>query len=170
MPNVSVRMSFSFQDVIGVPASLILFGTAVDTVTAAQLKSDLIDMVGILHAISLDGIVASDVAIVYDPGLIKIPGVDSESERGVNINFAQTNVIYSYGVWIPGLDPALVVDGKVDVANSAFTDFATAMGSGLTHISMLSDYQNDVETMRNAAETFRKLRRRASKVTRVIPS
>jgi hypothetical protein len=170
MANVSVRMSFSFEDLIGVPASLILFGTAVDTVTAAQLKTDLISMENALHAISDDGIVSSEIAILFDPGTDKIPGSDSVSEQGLNLNFNQTVVSYAYGVWIPSVKDALIVDGKVDLTASEITDFTTIMADGLAHVSMLSNYQNDVETLRNAAESFRKLRRRASKVTRSIPS
>ncbi len=166
MANINFVISTSFKDIIGVPASLPLYGVVADTVTVAQVITDLNTLRDQLHAISDDGIVNLSLGLLDNVSSVLTPGADSVSEQGLNLSFDQSGSNYAYGVWIPSLKDALIVDGHVDMGDAAITDFQASMVTGLTYLDFTSPYGNTLVGLINGAESFRKLRRRADKLTK----
>jgi len=168
MATRKALVSFSFVDVIGVPGSTNLYADVDDTKTVAQVMTDL-------------GLLATDIQDISNASLIeaRVELLDiivsppaaadtSESERGVLINWRQTGSTYKYGVWIPSVDPALIVDGHVVVTTGAIAALASLIESPMTALTIVSKYFLTLPSIADAAEAFRKLRRRAEKITKVF--
>jgi len=167
MANYDAIISLSMRDELGVPASLPLYARVADTTTVAQLATDVDALVTLVAGVTLDSIQAA-ITLKIENIIQVAPLTGAESERGVIVNMDQANTTRSYGFWVPGLNPSLVVDGHVVVGSGALKDLTDAISAGISHLSFTSEFGNDVGAWLDAAEAFRKLRRRAEKLTRVF--
>lgn len=161
-------VSFSFVDKIGVPASSNFYADVDDTKTVAQVITDAgllaVDMQDISNASLIEYRVELINVVVGPPAAADT----SESERGLLINFRQTGSAYKYGLWVPSVDPALIVDGHVVVTTGAIAALASLIEAPMTALTIVSKYFLTLPSIADAAEAFRKLRRRAEKITKVF--
>jgi hypothetical protein len=170
MSQIPARLSFSWIDHIGVPGSTELFATVDSTGTVATMITDFQGFIDDIVALSDDGLVQASIALLADVSGLGTPAADSESEQGLLLNFSQTGSRYKFGVWVPGLKDTLVVDGKIVVSGGAVAAFDSLMSAGSGIITSVSKYLLPIAGMVDAAQSFRKLRRRSAKVTKTAGS
>lgn len=155
------------RDELGVPASLPFYAKVADTTTLAQLATDVDSLVTLVAAVTLDSI-SAQASVKIGSLIAPTPDAGAESERGAILNMDQAGTTRAYGFWVPGLDPTLVVDGKIVIGSGAIKDLTDAITAGISHLGFTSEFGNDVGALLDGAEAFRKLRRRAEKLTKVF--
>lgn len=165
MGNAHIIVSVSYEDDLGVPASTPLYGLLDDGTTIATMLTDVGAIIADIKAVSTAKIVGVSVGV--EATVSDTLGDDPECERGLNLSF-ETDTTRDWGIWFASLDPALVVDGKVVTASGAVKTLSDALVAGSGTITWESAYRNGLTALETAAESFRKLRRNAEKLTKVI--
>ena len=160
MANIFGQYSVSFVDYLGVPVSHLIFFECTDSTTLADLETvfnnyntllqNVSGLKGLKTTISVNGPIAC---------WSSAPTAGDESEKTGLFNFAQTGSSYRYGVDVPGLDEAVITDGKIDESISAVTSFHDWFLSVHTGVTPKSAYNLPLASVRDTLITFRKHRR-----------
>lgn len=164
MTDLIAHVSLQFKDALGVVASVPYFvdidstATMDDIVTAIQVIPTDID------ALTDAQILLADLVVqVPLPTVKTAPVAGSEIERGGLFNFLQENIKYKFGILIPALKHTLIVNGKINLADTAVTTFislVTALGGTAPWRSTAN---NILVTLADALITFRKHRKAESR-------
>jgi hypothetical protein len=169
MAQVGAIISYSFVDQIHVPASTPFYVLVDDTQTVADVMTKLQADIALVAGITDDGIASVKLELEANVSAYLTPAADSESEQGLLINLNQANSIYAQPEWIPALKDSLVVGGKVVITAGGPIDLLLAQLTALGGVyEYVSKYKNRIFSLRDAAQSFRKLRRRSEKITKVF--
>lgn len=168
MANISTNLSIKFKDALGVPASVFLYGEVPDTTTLSELNTAWGAGVTAVAGVTNAGFVEAFGEIKIGSLAPITPAGTSESERGLLANYRQASSPYMSPLWIPSINPALVVGGKVDVSAAEIIALTAFLLSGSGGLFPTSKYGNVLTGLADVAESFRKLRRLADKKTKVI--
>lgn len=170
-------ISVTVQDDAGVKASTLV---AVDYDAATTLVSALIanamEFGSMINALT-DGIVTEVrliVPLLPDGAWRTSPVANCDVEETALFVFDQLNTKYAQTIDIPAIAQSKLADGRVNLSDSAVTDFIerltnqTAVTGGLLHNGMVfanSMYHNALKSLRSVQKTFRKHRRALKKQT-----
>lgn len=168
MALVQALLSVRYTDPIHVPASTPMYIEVDDSKTIAEVITKMQADLLIWKGLTDDGIDGFSVSLEADTSATATPAADANSEQGLLVNFNQANSKYAFGVWVAGVKDTLIVNGKVvitDPAIGAFEGMIDAIGGTYEYFSK---FYNKLDTLRDAAEAFRKLRRRAEKITKAF--
>lgn len=148
-------LSVSYEDENGVPASTPFYGVFDTATTVATLLTNVAGFLADVANITLDKITGGVIGI--ETPAIGTADAGSISQKGVNISM-ETATTRDWGFWIPALDPALIVAGKVKIDSGAIFDLAASLVAGTGAITWETAYRNGFSALESAEETFRKLR------------
>jgi hypothetical protein len=176
MPSPT-QYSFTIKDKSGVPATCLVY-VAYDAVTetVGALAGNIAALGGLLDAIT-DGVI-TDCRIIIDvapdPSWKTVAVANTDTEQTGLFNFNQANSKYVQGVDVPCFKDSLIVSGRINLAATAVANWITNLtsndGIGLsTTVFANSKFSNALESLRDAAVTFRKRRRERSKVSFETP-
>jgi hypothetical protein len=159
------RVSYKILDNLGVTVSMPIYVAVDDTKTVAQALTDA-NLIGQQIDPIIDGqILQTSMAIDGGPpsGAKSSPVSTAEVERTGLFNFDQATSPYRFGVDVPSIADAKIVNGKIDLTDAdiiAFLDVLTAAGTALTPEST-SLYT--LVALLDALLTFRKHRKAESR-------
>jgi hypothetical protein len=169
MGLVQGLLSIKYTDPIHVPASTPAYIQVDDTNTVADIMTKAQADLLLWKALTDDGIVGFSLDLQADVSAVSTPAADANSEQGLLTNFNQVNSQYASPYWIAGLKDTLIVNGHIDLAAGAIVNWVGMMTTLGGVYEYVSKYHNHLTALRDAAEAFRKLRRRAEKVTKSTP-
>lgn len=165
MASVFGWLEVGFIDSEQVPASTRVFVLYDDTVTLATLMTQAAAITAAIIGLSEDAVTGVKVVqIPANPGPLT-PLADSDSNEGLLQNWRVTGSRYPQEIWIPAHIDSLIVNGVVDLTNTQLLNFEAAYTSQ-TNISPANEFKILLTTLRDAAESFRKLKRLATKKSR----
>jgi hypothetical protein len=165
MALVLAYLTIGFVDSEGVPASTNIPIQVDETVVLNTLlvEADLIATAAI--ALSEDAVTELKFTVVMNnPGPLT-PGADSDSQEGLLLNYRVNGSKYPQEIWIPALIDALTVNGKIDLGNAALVHLTSELTTQVD-VQGTNKFQFVITTLRDAAESFRKLKRLATKKSR----
>jgi len=166
--NVKTTLSIKFKDALGVPSTVFLYGEVPDTKTIAELATSWGAGITAVAGVTNAGFVDAQAEVAVGSLVPITPAGTSESERGLLLNYEQADSIYKSPLWVPSVNPALIVGGKVNVSDAAIIALNAFLLSGSGGLFPTSKYLNVLTGLADAAESFRKLRRLADKRTKVV--
>jgi len=166
-----VRFTWPIQDSLGITTTSDLFVEVPDTFTLASVFSQMRDYGAVLDPIT-GGLIKDGyytVQVTRSTAYKSAPVAGSEVEKTFLANFSQTGSTYKYGVDVPAIASALIVDGRIDLANTdlgAWVAWLTAAHSGLQAVSK---FALTLIALVDALISFRKHRKAESRRSIVIP-
>jgi len=129
--------------------------------------TDVTDIANKTAALSEDGVTEVKVTLTLVSLGGTSPVADSDSQEGLLVNFRATGTKYPAEVWIPALIDTLTVNGKIDLSNTDLVDWVAAY-TVHAHVFGANKYGQVITLLRDAAESFRKLKRLATSKSRSI--
>jgi hypothetical protein len=165
MANVLGWLQVGYIDAVGVPASTRVFVLYDDTATLATLRTQASAILAAETGLSEDGITDVKMVVNLATPVISSPVADSDSNEGLLMNWRVTGSRYPQEVWVPAHIDSLIVNGKIDLTNTELLNFEAAYTSQ-ANISPANEFGIALTTLRDAAESVRKLKRIATKNTR----
>jgi hypothetical protein len=164
MATVHGLVTVSFEDGLGVPASVAVNFTLNDAATVADAVSGAVALAGFLNDVSDDAILGSTVQIFTGDTAAITSG--AETNEGVNISMETSALTRDWAIWVPALKDALIVDDHINIATGAIFNLAAELVTPSGVLFWETPYQNTYTALESAAESFRKLRGLASKKTK----
>lgn len=163
MANVPVQFSLSFQDYLGVRGSELFNANIPEGTTLTQLGTQLGTLATTVDAVTgaaIIGVRASLIPAV--PGGLKTAVAGADLEKTLLINFGNATNRNKSGQDIPGVNPAVLTAGKIDLTQAAVAALITLIEGNYTNAALQA-----LTAVRDAAITFRKRRRELDRVTTV---
>ena len=159
------HVSIQYLDALGVTVSSPVYVDIDDTKTVAAALADASTIAQAVDNITDAQITEVKLVIVGGmPGAGKsAPVAGSEVERTGLFNFSQTGSPYKYGVDIPAMAEAKIVNGKIDLTNSDITNFVTVLTTAGAVLTAVSTAIKTLVRLKDALLTFRKHRKAESK-------
>lgn len=155
MANEHMVLGVSYIDINGVPASDSFYGVFDSATTVGALLADVATFIALVAAVTKDKITGVRVG-VEAPGT-GTAAAGSESALGVNISM-EVDATHDWPVWIPAMDPALLVGGRVNITTGAIKALGDELVGGTGAITWESAYKNGFASLESAAKSKRKLR------------
>jgi hypothetical protein len=159
------QVSVQLLDALGVTVSMPLYIDVDDTKTIAQLITDATAAGTQVDSVS-DSQVTKITVSLNAPlagGLKTTPNATAENERTGLLNFRQTGSPYKFGVDIPAIAEATLVNGKIDLSNAQIAAFITFLTTAHTVFTYVSTAIKALISLVDALLTFRKHRKAESR-------
>lgn len=166
MANIDLDLSISGVDSIGVAASAHFYGQAPDTSTLADLVTGFENFLTDYGDLSALALKSASVSISVDPTAFSHTAADSNAEAGLLLNLSQTSLKYKYGIWVPAVHRSIISGGHINLSDSALVATMSLLTGGSSPITFLSEARKTLVALVDASEAFRKLRRKAEKITK----
>lgn len=163
MANVPVEFSLSLQDFEGVRGSMRTYANIVDTTTLAALATQIQTLETDIDAVTGAAIIAGRVTLNAPlVGGLKTAVAGADLERTMLLNFTQSGSAHKFGVDIPGVNPAILTAGKIDLTQAAVAALISLIEGNYTSVGLLT-----LTAVRDAVLSFRKRRRELNRTTAV---
>ncbi len=163
MANVPVQFSLSFQDYQGVRGSEVFNADLVDTTTLAALATQLSTLATTVDAVTGAAIIGVRATLLPAlPGGLKAAVAGADLEKTLLINFGNAANRNKSGQDIPGVNPAVLTGGKIDLTQAAVAALITLIEGNYTNAALQA-----LTAVRDAAITFRKRKRELDRVSTV---
>lgn len=165
MANLLGHTSVTIADSLGVSASVPFYLQFPDSSTLAQVNTAIQAILTDLDDVTDGQILRATIEIdaILPGGLKSGPVAGSEVERGGLFNWYQTGIKYKFGVLVPALAASVIVDGKINLGDTAVTTFLaliTAIGGDAEWVSTAGRL---LTTLADALIVFRKHRKAESR-------
>lgn len=157
-------LSYQITDALGVTATHPVFINAPSGETLAQLQTFANDYTPLIDAVTDGEITGIELRIpLVVTGAKSGPVAGSEVERTGLFNFEQAGTRYKFGVDVPSIANALLVNGKIDLSNAAITNWVAFLEATTIGITFVSKFANALTALLDAVITFRKHRKLENK-------
>jgi len=158
MASERCLLSVRLVDGLGVPVAHNIFLDVNTADTLSQIVGVVDDYLAVLAPIILGKGVEAVLSIILPPtGLPSTAG--GEAEKTGLFNFEQDTSPYKFGVDVPTLNDAVIVDGKIDLTNTDVIAWKEWLLATHTSITPVSKYDLVLLSLIDALITFRKHRK-----------
>ncbi len=165
MATVFGHASIKLLDALGVTVSMPVYMNIDDTKTVAALAGQVSTIAQAIDDVSDSQITEVVVSFVGGmPGAGKSSPVSTaENERTGLLNFSQTASPYKFGLDIPAIAESKIVNGKINLSDSAITNLITILTTAGTAATYVSTAIKALVRLIDALLTFRKHRKAESR-------
>jgi len=163
MANVNVQYSFTLQDALGTKASMVLYSTATDTSTGANLASEWQALATLISAITSAAVLHGN-ASVMQTFTDDAPTADSRVEQTGVFDFPSSISGRLFGIAVPGLDNSVIVSGEIDLSDTDVAAFITAIQGTYTAGGVFTN--NNWQQLNDLADAFLSFRKRRKQLSR----
>jgi hypothetical protein len=154
-------VSIQQEDYLGVSTSFDLPIKTADSNTIATLATQLQAFQAVYDPMT--GAVIRKVTLKLnmpaDSGNKTDPVAGCENEKTGLFNYSQTGSVYKYGIDVPGIDEALIVDGKINLTDAIVEAFDAWLKIAHSNVQAVSKYGLVLVALLDALLSFRKHRR-----------
>jgi hypothetical protein len=169
MATLLGALSYRLKDAEGIIYNHDVFFTFADSAALTAVEAFAAAYAGVLDGLTECQIIKQTLRVVLGTsGLKSAPVADSDGQETLLLNFALATSFYSYGDDIPGELDAVIVNGRVDLTNTAlaaYTTFMTAAHSGFTPTN---EFGEAIAAVNSGAETFRKKRKQLNSRSKTL--
>jgi hypothetical protein len=165
MPTVPVQFSITERDGLGTEAANCFYGEADDGATAAQLAAQWASVAALQDAITDGQIIRGSVTLHQLPGagLKAAPLPGSRVEQTAVFNLSATGTTRRNGFDIPTLSDAVILAGKVDLANALVTAFWNGLAATGGIVRFTNAYGQPLITLIDVLLSFRPKRKQLAR-------
>lgn len=171
MATMNGLLSVQLTDYLGVSATHNLFLQGNDEDTFADQYGEIQQYIALLDKVT--GAKVNKASISYDitlpNGLKANPAQGDEIEMNMLANFDLEGSPYAYGVNVPAVASALVVNGKINLANADFAAWRLWIVSVHAYVNAVSKFLLTIGGLLDVLISFRKHRTAQSRRSIVTP-
>lgn len=169
MANIQGVVSAHIVDGYGIPGQAPIFVTIPDTATLAQLATDVVSYVNLVHGVT-DGVITEATVKLILPGDGTRPvTATGDIEKGGLFNFANGTDSYAQGFLVPDISHLVLNSaGLIDLTNINVTNLITFLTTAHTAITVVTKGVRALTSLIDALVAFRKHRKPLSRKTKEL--
>jgi len=170
MATVNVQFSFTLQDALGTKASTVLYSTATDTTSGANLATEWQALAGLIAAITSASVLHGSASIMQT-FTDDAPTSDSRVEQTAVFDFPSSVSGRLFGVAVPGLDNSMITDGTINLSDTDVAAFVSAVEGTFTVGGVFTNNNwQQLDDLNDAFLSFRKRRKQLSRSSYELPA